>query len=73
MSATAYAIQKSEREPHPVFGLYHIQGRQEFRELDELGAAPPPVCVKCRGCRDCTFRRRRLTPEEQAVVTRVEQ
>ena len=73
MSAAAYAIQKAERGPHPEYQLYHIQGRHEFQELDELGAAPPPVCLKCRGCRDCTFRRRRLSPEEQAVVTRVEQ
>ena len=43
-----------------------------FTELNELGTSPPPVCLKCRGCRDCTFRRKRLSPEDQEVVMRVE-
>ena len=51
---------------------YHIQSPPDFQELNELGTAPPPVCLKCRGCRECTFRQRRLTPEEQDVVARVE-
>ena len=44
----------------------------EFPELDELGTAPPPVCQQCAGCKDCTFRRKRLTLEEQQVVSRIE-
>ena len=28
--------------------------------------------IKCQGCRDCTFRRRQLSPSEQEVVARVE-
>ena len=61
--------QDSEEE---VLQVYHIRSSSEFCELDELGTAPPPVCLKCKGCRECTFRRRRLTPEEQEVVSRVE-
>ena len=44
----------------------------DFQQLEELGTTPAPVCLRCRGCRDCTFRRRRLTPSEQEVVARVE-
>ena len=73
LSATAYALQQSEPDSGEELRVYHIQSHQEFHELDELGMTPPPVCLKCKGCRDCTFRRKRLTPEEQAVVSRVEQ
>ena len=72
LSATAYMLQQADTDPSTELRVYHLQGRQEFHELDELGTTPPPVCLKCRGCRDCTFRRRRLTPEEQEVVARVE-
>ena len=73
LSAAAYVLRQSEANRDDEVQVYHIRGRQVFHELDELGTAPPPVCLKCRGCRDCTFRRKRLTPEEQAVVSRVEQ
>ena len=72
LSATAYMLRQAEADIDQEFQVFHLQSREEFHELDELGTAPPPVCLKCRGCRDCTFRRKRLTPEEQEVVTRVE-
>ena len=40
-----------------------------FREMKELGSVPAPACLRCQGCRDCMFRRRRLNKEEQAVVS----
>ena len=52
--------------------LYHIQNVREFHELDELEITPPPVCLRCKGCRECTFCRWRLTPDEQEVVSWVE-
>ena len=52
--------------------VFHLQSVKEFHELEELGTAPPPVCLRCKGCRECTFRRRRLSPAEQEVVSRVE-
>ena len=68
LSAEAYAIHNASRDQGEVAHLYHIQSVREFHELDELGTTPPPVCLRCKGCRDCTFRRRRLTAEEQDVV-----
>ena len=73
LSATAYMLQQADVDANVEMRVYHIQSQQEFQELDELGTAPPPVCLKCKGCRDCTFRRRKLTPDEQEVVSRVEQ
>ena len=72
LSATGYMIRQAEVEEDQEVRVYHIQSRREFHELDELGTAPPPVCLKCKGCKECTFRRRRLTPDEQEVVARVE-
>ena len=72
LSAEAYMLSQAEGVPDGEARLFHIQSPPDFQELNELGTAPPPVCLKCRGCRDCTFRRRRLTQEEQDVVTRVE-
>ena len=72
LSAAAYVLQQAYQDPGEIAQLYHIQNVREFNELSELGTAPPPVCLRCKGCRDCTFRRRRLTPEEQEVVSRVE-
>ena len=72
LSAAAYVLRQAEWDQDEISQTYHIQGVREFHELDELGTTPPPVCLKCKGCRDCTFRRRRLTPEEQEVVSRVE-
>ena len=72
LSAAAYALRLADRDQEETSHLYHIQGVKEFHELEELGTAPPPVCLRCKGCRECTFRRRKLTPEEQEVVARVE-
>ena len=71
LSATAYTMRHAEEDPETL-QVFHVRQEQEFHELDELGTAPPPVCMKCKGCRECTFRRRRLTPQEQEVMTRVE-
>ena len=71
LSATAYAMRRAE-DTSEVLQVFHVHQGQDFHELDELGTAPPPVCLKCKGCRECTFRRRRLTPQEQEVVNRVE-
>ena len=58
--------------PEEVLSVFHLQEFREFQELNELGMSPPPVCLKCQGCRDYTFRRKRLSPEDQDVVMRVE-
>ena len=44
----------------------------EFHELAELGATPTPACERCAGCVDCTFRRKKLSREDQEVVSRME-
>ena len=72
LSAAAYVLGQANQDQEEECQVYHLQNVQEFHELDELGTAPPPVCLRCKGCRECTFRRRRLTPEEQEVVSRVE-
>ena len=72
LSAAGYVLGQADVDQEEVLHVFHIEGRREFHELEELGTAPPPVCDKCKGCRDCTFRRRRLTPEEQEIVARVE-
>ena len=72
LSAAAYMLQQAEPGMCEEAQVYHIGQSYEFQELEELGVSPPPVCLKCKGCRDCTFRRRRLSPEEQEVVMRVE-
>ena len=72
LSATAYMMSLAEESSHEMLQVFHVRIAPEFHELDELGTTPPPVCLKCKGCRECTFRRRRLTPEEQEVVSRVE-
>ena len=43
-----------------------------FAELNEVGTAPAPVCSRCAGCADCTFRWKRLSPEDQEIVMRIE-
>ena len=72
LSAEAYMLSQAGDSSDCDARVFHIQSPPDFQELNELGTTPPPVCLKCRGCRDCTFRRRRLTQEEQEVVTRVE-
>ena len=71
LSAAGYALGQAVATTE-VLGVFHLQEFREFQELNELGTSPPPVCLKCRGCRDCTFRRKRLSPEDQEVVMRVE-
>ena len=41
LSATAYMLQQAEVDSDIEMRVYHIQSRQEFHELDELGTAPP--------------------------------
>ena len=72
LSAAAYAIRQAASQPEEEMQVFHMQGFQDFQELNELGTAPPPVCLKCKGCRDCTFWRRHLTQQEQDVMSRVE-
>ena len=72
LSADAYTLGQAISQEDEEMNVFHLQSYPEFHELDELGTAPPPVCLRCKGCRECTFRRKRLTPEEQEVVTRVE-
>ena len=72
LSAAAYVLQLAEPGSCEDAHVFHIGQGHEFQELEELGVAPPPVCLRCKGCRDCTFRRRRLSPEDQEVVMRVE-
>ena len=47
LSATAYMLQNAEASPEGELQVYHIQAAREFSELEELGTAPPPVCLKC--------------------------
>ena len=72
LSAAGYALGQAVASTEEELGVFHLQELTEFHELNELGTSPPPVCLKCRGCRDCTFRRKRLSPEDQEVVMRVE-
>ena len=72
LSATAYMLRQASPATGESAHVFHLQGMREFHELEELGTTPPPVCLRCKGCRECTFRRRRLSPAEQEVVARVE-
>ena len=72
LAATAYMLRQVEDDQEPELNVFHLQNQPDFQSLEELGTTPFPVCLKCRGCRDCTFRRRRLSPSEQEVVARVE-
>ena len=72
LSAAGYALGQAVATSEEVLRVFHLQDFKEFQELNELGTSPPPVCLKCQGCRDCTFRRKRLSPEDQDVVMRVE-
>ena len=58
---------------HRVFHVItSLQKAAEFHELAELGTSPVPACEKCAGCKDCTFRRTRLSREDQEVVNQIE-
>ena len=41
-------------------------------EAEELGCTPAPACSSCRGCRECSFRRKVLTTEDAGVLARIE-
>ena len=72
LSAAGYALGQAVATSEEELRVFHLREFTEFQELNELGTSPPPVCLKCLGCRDCTFRRKRLSPEDQEVVMRVE-
>ena len=60
-------------EGHQTFHVVTSHGRAaEFHELAELGTTPTPACEKCSGCVKCTFRRKKLSREDQEVVSRIE-
>ena len=73
-SAGLHALHNAEAgEPRP-HQIFHVSATHatEFQELNELGTTPAPACSRCQGCPDCTFRRKRLSQEDQEVVARVE-
>ena len=76
MSAEALAMSQATADPPERFQVFHISSGlgygHEFSELNELGTTRAPVCGRCAGCEDCTFRRKRLSPEDQEVVSRIE-
>ena len=76
MSVAAQAMSQAVEIPPSLYNVFHIASAltpgDEFSELNELGTSPAPVCRRCVGCKDCTFRRKRLSPEDQAVVARIE-
>ena len=43
-----------------------------FMEAEELGTTPAPACSSCKGCKECSFRRKVLTTKEAEVVARIE-
>ena len=75
-SMELHAVRNSAEElpvGHQVFHVVTSHGRAaEFHELAELGTTPKPACERCSGCSDCTFRRKRLSREDQEVVSRIE-
>ena len=75
-SAELHTVRNAAVEVPADFQSFHVVtslGRAaEFHELDELGATPSPACEKCVGCADCTFRRKKLSREDQEVVSRIE-
>ena len=75
-SMELHAVRNSSAEV-PVGGqVFHVvtsHGQAaEFHELAELGTTPKPACERCTGCTECTFRRKKLSREDQAVVSRIE-
>ena len=75
LSAEAYAISRAVCEPPDCYSVFHVAtslGQDQLSELNELGTAPAPVCTRCAGCMDCTFRRKWLSPEDQEIVSRIE-
>ena len=43
-----------------------------FLEAEELGIGPAAECNMCRGCRDCSFRRKLLSPHDNQILRRIE-
>ena len=75
-SAELHAVRNAPLVPPSQFQTFNIitsLGRAaEFHELAELGTTPAPACEKCAGCAECTFRRKKLSREDQEVVSRIE-
>ena len=75
-SAELHAIRNADVEVPDNHGIFHVvtslEKAAEFHELAELGTTPVPACERCAGCTDCTFRRTRLSREDQEVVNRIE-
>ena len=75
-SAELHALRNAVSEVPDGAQVFHVVTSHghaaEFHELAELGTTPVPACVKCAGCTDCTFRRKRLSREDQEVVSRIE-
>ena len=75
LSAEALAINSAVSKPPDCYSVFHVAtsiGQDLFSELNELGTAPAPVCMRCVGCPDCTFRRTKLSPQDQEIVSRIE-
>ena len=75
-SMELHAVRNSTEDVPNGSQVFHVvtsHGRAaEFHELAELGTTPKPACERCAGCADCTFRRKRLSREDQEVVSRIE-
>ena len=76
MSAEAVEMNNAVEDAGTDSRTFHIATKLgpvvKFHELDELGTSPTPTCQHCTGCADCTFRRKRLSREDQEVVARIE-
>ena len=56
-----------------VFFLSKEQGPvTDFYEAEDLGCAPPPVCPSCKGCKESSFRRGKMSKQEAVVLDMVE-
>ena len=76
LPVAAQAMSHATVRPPEQYQVFHIasslQPGLNFSELNELGTTPAPICGQCVGCKDCTFRRKRRSPDDQAVVSRIE-
>ena len=75
-SMELHAVRNSSEEIPDGGQVFHVvtsHGKAaEFHELAELGTTPKPACERCSGCVECTFRRKKLSREDQEVVSRIE-